>query len=65
MKEKSFEEKLLELEKISNDLENENDLEKSVKLYEKAKTLADECQEILNNAQQKIIEISNEEEGKN
>lgn len=58
MKEKTFEEKLLQLEKISKDLESENDLEESVKLYEKGKKLADECQKILYNAEQKIIEIS-------
>lgn len=60
MKEKSFEEKLLELEEISKNLEYEEDLEKSIELYEKGKKLASQCQEILDKAQQKIIEISND-----
>ncbi len=58
MKEKSFEEKLQELEEISEKLEVESDLEKSIKLYEKGKKLALECENILDKAQQKIIEIS-------
>ena len=58
MAEKNFEEKLLELEKISQDLENEENLEKSLKLYEKGKKLADECYKTIEKAEQKIIEIS-------
>ncbi len=58
MKEKNFEQKLNELEEISEKLESESDIEEAVKLYEKGKKLAKECKHTLDEAQQKVIEIS-------
>lgn len=57
-KEKKFEEKIAELEKIINELENGNiDLESSIEKYTQAMKLAKECDEQLKNIEEKINKI--------
>lgn len=57
-KEKKFEDKIVELEKIINELENGNiDLESSIEKYTLAMKLAKECDEQLKNIEEKINKI--------
>lgn len=61
MKEKSFEEKLDELEKIVNELESgEVKLDSAIDKYSKAMKLAKECSDKLNNAEETITKILND-----
>ncbi len=61
MKEKSFEEKLDELEKIVNELESGNvKLDTAIEKYSKAMKLAKECSDKLNSAEEIITKILNE-----
>lgn len=61
MKEKSFEEKLEELEKIVNELESgEVKLDSAIEKYSKAMNLAKECSDKLNKAEETITKILNE-----
>jgi len=53
--EKTFEESILELEKIVSDLENgEMTLDDSMKKFEEGMNLSKHCSEILSNAEKKI-----------
>lgn len=53
--EKTFEEMIEDLEKISQDLENgELTLDKSMKKFEEGMQLSKKCSEILENAEKKI-----------
>ncbi len=55
----SFESALKELESITSQLESETiALEDSLQLFEKGIQLAQECQAILKNAEQKVIKLS-------
>lgn len=61
MKEKSFEEKLEELEKIVNELESgEVKLDSAIDKYGKAMKIAKECSDKLNKAEETITKILNE-----
>ena len=68
-KEKNFEESMQELEKIVQELENNNlNLDESVKKFEEGMTISKKCNEMLENAEKKITillekdgEISEEE----
>lgn len=61
MKEKSFEEKLEELEKIVNELESgEVKLDSAIEKYSKAMKLAKECSDKLNTAEKTITKILND-----
>lgn len=60
-KEKTFEEKLNELEEIVKELENGNvDLDSAIKKYTDAMNIAKECSEKLDNAQKAVNEILKE-----
>ena len=60
-KEKTFEEKLNELEEIVKELENGNvDLDSAIKKYTDAMNIARECSEKLDNAQKAVNEILKE-----
>ncbi len=60
-KEKTFEEKLTELETIIKELENGNvDLDNAIKKYTEAMNIAKECSEKLDNAQKAVNEILKE-----
>lgn len=57
-KEQKFEEKMQELEKIINELENGNiDLEDSIDKYMKAMKLAKDCDEKLKNIEKHVNKI--------
>ena len=57
-KEQKFEEKMQELEKIINELENGNiDLEDSIDKYMKAMKLAKDCDEKLKNIEEHVNKI--------
>ena len=57
-KEKSFEEKLKELENIVNELENGDiDLDSSIEKYTNAMNLVKECDEKLKNVEEKVNKI--------
>ncbi len=61
MKEKSFEEKLDELEKIVNELESGDvKLDLAIEKYSKAMKLAKDCSDKLNSAEETITKILNE-----
>ncbi len=63
MKEKSFEEMMEELEKISQELEKgELPLDESVKKFEDGMKLSKECANILENAEKKITILVNNED---
>ncbi len=63
-KEKTFEEKLTELESIIKELENGNvDLDSAIKKYTEAMTIAKECSKKLDEAQKAVNKIL-EENGK-
>lgn len=56
--EKSFEESIVELEKIVNELENgELTLEESMKKFEEGMKTSKYCSEILDKAEKKIVTI--------
>ena len=60
-KEKTFEEKLNELEEIVKELENGNvDLDSAIKKYTDAMNIARECSEKLDNALKAVNEILKE-----
>lgn len=60
-REKSFEQKMTDIEKIVSSLEKkEMPLEQSLELFEKGTALIRECQKILQTAEQKITTLSNE-----
>jgi len=60
-KEKTFEEKLNELEGIIKELENGNvDLDNAIKKYTEAMTIAKECSEKLENAEKAVNKILKE-----
>lgn len=59
VKKDNFETKITNLEKIIEQLSNEDtSLEEAIKLYEDGMKLSGECQNILQTAEQKIIEIN-------
>lgn len=59
MKQASFEKSLKELEEVVLKLEEgDNTLEESLKLFEKGAKLAGFCNEVLKNAEQKVIDLS-------
>lgn len=59
VKKEDFETKLMNLEKIVQQLsDEETSLEEAIKLYEMGMKLSGECQNILQTAEQKIIEIN-------
>lgn len=63
-KEKNFEESMQELEKIVQELENNNlNLDESVKKFEEGMIISKKCNEMLENAEKKIT-ILLEKEGK-
>lgn len=60
-KEQKFEEKMQELEKIINELENgEIDLDLSIEKYTKAMKLVNECEKKLTEIEEKVNKILNE-----
>ncbi len=60
-KEKTFEEKLKELENIVNELESgEIDLDSSIEKYTKAMKLVKECDEKLKNVEEQVSKIVTE-----
>ena len=59
-KEPKFEEKMEELEKIINELENgEIDLDSSIEKYTKAMKLVSECEKKLSDVEEKVNKILN------
>ena len=63
-KEKNFEESMQKLEKIVQELENNNlNLDESVKKFEEGMIISKKCNEMLENAEKKIT-ILLEKEGK-
>lgn len=57
-KKKKFEDKMVELETIINELENGNSsLEESIEKYTKAMKLVKECDEQLKNVEQQVSKI--------
>lgn len=59
--EKTFEEKLTELETIVKELENGNvDLDSAIKKYTEAMNIAKECSEKLDSAEKAVNKILNE-----
>lgn len=57
-KEKTFEEKLIELENIVNELESgEIDLDSSIEKYTKAMKIVKECDEKLKNVEEQVNKI--------
>ena len=60
-KEKTFEEKLTELEEIIKELENGNvDLDSAIKKYTEAMNIAKECSEKLDSAEKAVNKILKE-----
>lgn len=58
----SFESSMQELEKIVDKLESgEESLENSLKLYERGTEISAYCQEVLDNAKQKMTVIENQQ----
>ncbi len=65
MEKKSFEEKLQDLENIVKQLEEENNgLEESVKLYEKARSLSKELTDELEESEKKVALLMEEDGSK-
>lgn len=63
-KKKSFEEALNRLEEIAEQMEdNETGLENSVKLYKEGVELSVYCSEILNKAEQQVMELKESADG--
>ena len=63
MEELSYEQQMKRLEEIVAKLEDGSlGLDESLKLFEEGTNLAAECNKVLNNAEQKIIKLSGEEE---
>ena len=63
MSEKTFEEMMGSLEKISSELENENlTLDQAMKKFEEGMQLSKKCSEILDNAEKKIKILINDSE---
>ncbi|MBQ6752381.1 MAG: exodeoxyribonuclease VII small subunit [Clostridia bacterium] len=63
MEELSYEQQMKRLEEIVAKLEDGSlGLDESLKLFEEGTKLAAECNKVLNNAEQKIIKLSGEEE---
>ena len=62
-KKKTFEESMVELEKIAKELESDNlTLDESIKKFEEGMKLSKECKETLDNAEKKITILINDEE---
>ncbi len=60
-KDEKFEEKLIKLEKIVDDLENgEIDLDDSIKKYFEATKLVKECDEKLKSFEEQVVKIVND-----
>ncbi len=58
-----FEKSIKELEKIANNLENEQiSLDESIALFEKGVKLSKDCSEYLESAKQKIVSLTEAEE---
>lgn len=58
----SFESSMQELEEIVDKLESgEESLENSLKLYERGTEISNYCQEVLDNAKQKMTVIENQQ----
>lgn len=65
IKKMSFEESISELEEIVEDLENEDiSLEESMEKFEKGIKLSSNCLKKLNEAEEKIEELTRSEDGK-
>ena len=63
MEELSFEEAMQKLEKIAEELENENiDLDASVKKFEEGMALSQKCNKMLEDAEKKITIVIDGEE---
>ena len=63
MEELSYEQQMKRLEEIVAKLEDGSlGLDESLKLFEEGTKLAAECNKVSNNAEQKIIKLSGEEE---
>ena len=63
MEELSYEQQMKRLEEFVAKLEDGSlGLDESLKLFEEGTKLAAECNKVLNNAEQKIIKLSGEEE---
>ncbi len=61
---KSFEEQMIALEKIINELENGNlNLDDSVVKFEEGMNISKECSKMLENAEKKITILLNDENG--
>ena len=61
---KSFEEQIIELEKIISELENGNlNLDDSVVKFEEGMKISKECNKMLENAEKKITILLNDENG--
>lgn len=64
MSELTYEQALLRLEKIVDELENASvSLEDSIKLFEEGTKLADFCNKKLNDAEQKFTQLLNKSRG--
>ena len=60
-----FEKSIKELEKIANSLENEQiSLDESIALFEKGVMLSKDCSEYLESVKQKIVALTEAEEGR-
>jgi len=60
-----FEKSIKELEKIANSLENEQiSLDESIALFENGVKLSRDCTEYLESAKQKIVALTEAEEGR-
>lgn len=64
VKKQSFEQSMSRLEEIVKQLERgECDLDQSLKLFEEGAKLADNCNSMLNQAEQKVMLLLNEQSG--
>lgn len=64
MAKQTFEDKIKELQKIVTILEDENSsLEQCIELYDKGTKLASECNKILDEAQNRIVRMSDDGNG--
>lgn len=54
---KNFEESMKRIEELSNLLENEKDLDKSLTLFNEGVKLCDECKEYLEKANDNVLKV--------
>lgn len=54
---KNFEETIKRIEELSNLLENEKNLDRSLELFNEGVKLCDECKEYLNNANENVLKV--------